>query len=211
MSPRARALLFALFAVSGFTGLIYESLWTQYLKLFLGHAAYAQALVLAIFMGGLALGSWICSRASSGWRNLLLGYAVTEAAVGACAIAFHPIFVRATGFAYDAVLPQLTPATAAAFRWVLSAALILPQTILLGMTFPLMVAGFVRSSPATPGRSVALLYFTNSIGAAVRARGTGACSSSRRRPARRRSFTRWAGSGCCASSSGARSTRSSSC
>ncbi len=167
MSPRARALLFALFAVSGFTGLIYESLWTQYLKLFLGHAAYAQALVLAIFMGGLALGSWICSRASSGWRNLLLGYAVTEAAVGACAIAFHPIFVRATGFAYDAVLPQLTPATAAAFRWVLSAALILPQTILLGMTFPLMVAGFVRSSPATPGRSVALLYFTNSIGAAV--------------------------------------------
>ncbi len=168
MSNRARATLFALFTVSGFTGLIYESIWTQYLKLFLGHAAYAQALVLAIFMGGLALGSWICSRASKRWRNLLLGYAVTEGAVGLCAIAFHPIFVRAIGVSYDAILPQLGSAVATTvFRWTLSAALILPQTILLGMTFPLMVAAFVRSSPATPGRSVALLYFTNSIGAAV--------------------------------------------
>jgi len=141
MSNRARATLFALFTVSGFTGLIYESIWTQYLKLFLGHAAYAQALVLAIFMGGLALGSWICSRASSRWRNLLLGYAVTEAAVGLCAIAFHPIFVRAIGLSYDAILPQLGSTVATTiFRWTLSASLILPQTILLGMTFPLMVA-----------------------------------------------------------------------
>ncbi len=49
-----RPLLFLLFAASGFSGLIYESLWAQYLKLFLGHAAYAQTLVLAIFMGGMA-------------------------------------------------------------------------------------------------------------------------------------------------------------
>jgi len=37
-------LLFALFAASGFAGLVYESIWTHYLKLFLGHAAYAQTL-----------------------------------------------------------------------------------------------------------------------------------------------------------------------
>ena len=56
-SMRRRS-LFAVFVVSGFTGLIYESIWSHYLKLFLGHAAYAQTLVLAIFMGGMALGSW---------------------------------------------------------------------------------------------------------------------------------------------------------
>ncbi|MBK8065510.1 MAG: hypothetical protein IPK29_16810, partial [Betaproteobacteria bacterium] len=44
--------LFALFALSGFTGLIYESLWSHYLKLFLGHAAFAQSFVLIMFMGG---------------------------------------------------------------------------------------------------------------------------------------------------------------
>ena len=65
-----RAWFYALFTLSGFAGLIYESIWSHYLKLFLGHAAYAQTLVLAIFMGGMALGSWLCSRYSMRWRNL---------------------------------------------------------------------------------------------------------------------------------------------
>src|SRR6185295_11519068 len=39
--------------------------------------------------------------------------------------------------------------------------------ILLGMTFPLMSAGFVRLAPDAAGRSVAMLYFTNSLGGAV--------------------------------------------
>jgi len=32
-------LYFAIFTISGFSGLIYESIWSHYLKLFLGHAA----------------------------------------------------------------------------------------------------------------------------------------------------------------------------
>jgi len=70
---RGPAVFYLLFALSGFSCLIYESIWTHYLKLFLGHAAYAQTLVLAIFMGGMAAGSWFCSRYSSRWKNLLLG------------------------------------------------------------------------------------------------------------------------------------------
>ncbi|HEX9571405.1 MAG TPA: hypothetical protein VF969_04035, partial [Burkholderiales bacterium] len=54
-------LLFALFTLSGFTGLIYESVWSHYLKLYLGAAAFAQSFVLAAFMGGLALGAWLAS------------------------------------------------------------------------------------------------------------------------------------------------------
>jgi Na+/melibiose symporter-like transporter len=60
-NPTLRRLYFSLFALSGFAGLIYESIWTHYLKLFLGHAAYAQTLVLIIFMGGMALGAWAAS------------------------------------------------------------------------------------------------------------------------------------------------------
>ena len=44
-----RGAFYLLFVVSGFAGLIYESIWSHYLKLFLGHAAYAQSLVLAVF------------------------------------------------------------------------------------------------------------------------------------------------------------------
>jgi hypothetical protein len=89
------SIYFLLFTLSGFSGLIYESIWTHYLKLFLGHAAYAQTLVLVIFMGGMAVGSWICSRASTRWKNVLLGYAFAEGVVGLCALAFHDVFIHA--------------------------------------------------------------------------------------------------------------------
>ncbi len=49
-------LIYFLFALSGFAGLIYEGSWARYLKLFLGHSSYGQVLTLCIYMGGLAIG-----------------------------------------------------------------------------------------------------------------------------------------------------------
>jgi predicted membrane-bound spermidine synthase len=157
-----------IFTVSGFSGLIYESIWTHYLKLFLGHAAYAQTLVLAIFMGGMALGSWICSRYSVRWKNLLIGYALAEGVIGLFALFFHTLFDQAVQISYAAIIPLFDSAAAAnGYKWTLSALMILPQSILLGMTFPLMSAGVIRSTPQKAGRILALLYFTNSMGAAI--------------------------------------------
>jgi predicted membrane-bound spermidine synthase len=163
-----RSAFFFLFTVSGFAGLIYESIWSHYLRLFLGHAAYAQTLVLALFMGGMAAGSWICSRRSGHWRNLLRAYAYAEALIGIAALAFHGVFVSATEAAYSIVLPQLGgEVSAALFKWALAGLLILPQSVLLGMTFPLMSAGLIRRYPLAPGESLAMLYFTNSLGASI--------------------------------------------
>ena len=67
-----RAAFYALFTLSGFAGLIYESVWTHYLKLFLGHAAYAQSLVLAVFMGGMAAGAALCGMLSTRLANPLV-------------------------------------------------------------------------------------------------------------------------------------------
>jgi spermidine synthase len=165
--PSRRA-FFAIFAVSGFSGLIYESIWTHYLKLFLGHAAYAQTLVLAIFMGGMAVGSAIAGRWSARTRDLLVAYAAVEAIIGAAALIFHPVFVSAVEGSYAAVLPRLgSPAAVDLYKWGLAALLILPQSVLLGATFPLMTAGVIRRFPDEPGRSVSMLYFTNSLGAAA--------------------------------------------
>ena len=163
-----RGVFFLLFTVSGFAGLIYESIWSHYLKLFLGHAAYAQTLVLALFMGGMAIGAWLCSRYGLRWANLLVGYAITEALIGVAALVFHGSFVAITNWAYDSLLPGLgTEAGAALAKWILAGLMILPQSILLGMTFPLMSAGLIRRYPLAPGGSLAMLYFTNSFGAAI--------------------------------------------
>jgi len=159
---------FVVFTASGFAGLIYESIWSHYVKLFLGHAAYAQTLVLVIFMGGMALGAWLASRLSPRLRDLLLVYAVIEALIGVASLAFHDVFVAATAAAFDRAIPALgSPLAIQAFKWSLGAALILPQSLLLGTTFPLMTGGVLRVRPQRAGYVVAMLYFTNSLGAAV--------------------------------------------
>ena len=159
---------FALFTISGFAGLIYQSIWSHYLKLFLGHAAYAQTLVLAIFMGGMALGSWLVSRYTDRIRNLLLGYAAAEFGIGVLALVFHAVFIAVTSWAFDSVLPSLgSPFAVDAFKWALASLLIIPASILLGTTFPLMSAGIIRLYPQDSGRALSMLYFTNSLGAAL--------------------------------------------
>ena len=89
---QSRTLLLGIFILSGFAGLIYQSIWSQYLGIFLGHAAYAQALVLAIFMGGMAAGAMWISHAGERWRNLVRCYALTEGVIGLLGLAFHFIF-----------------------------------------------------------------------------------------------------------------------
>ncbi len=159
---------FALFTISGFTGLIYESIWTHYLKLFLGHAAYAQALVLTIFMGGMAYGAYLASRFSGRWSNLLIAYAVVEIMIGCFGVAFHPFFQTVLAISYEDIIPSLnSPGLIHGYKWTIGAIIILPQSILLGMTFPLMSNGIIRRFPETPGRALGMLYFTNSIGAAI--------------------------------------------
>jgi spermidine synthase len=170
MAPRTA--FYLLFIASGFAGLIYESVWTHYLKLYLGHAAYAQSLVLIVFMGGMALGAGWCARISTRVRHPLLAYAAVEAAIGLCALLFHELFIAVTDWSYATLLPSLgDDALALAAKLALSCALILPPSVLLGATFPLMSAGLVRATrgatgPAS-GEPIAMLYFSNSLGAAA--------------------------------------------
>ena len=56
------SLLYFFFFVSGCCGLIYEVLWSRYLGLFIGNSTSAHAMVLATFMGGLALGNLFFGR-----------------------------------------------------------------------------------------------------------------------------------------------------
>ncbi len=151
-----------------FSGLIYEAIWSHYLKLFLGHAAYAQTLVLAIFMGGMALGSWIMAKYSHRIANLLMGYAIVEGVIGLLGLVFHRTSTGLMSWAFESVLPNIdSVAGAQLLKWSLGALLILPQSVLLGMTFPLMSGATVRRFPERSGETLAMLYFTNSLGAAL--------------------------------------------
>src|ERR1700745_4013264 len=107
LDSACRRFLLGIFVVSGFTGLIYESIWSHYLKLFLGHAAYAQTLVLAIFMGGMALGSWAVAHYSTRIRHLLCSYVFGEGLIGLLGVIFHRTFVVASDFSFASIIPSL--------------------------------------------------------------------------------------------------------
>ncbi|HUP90779.1 MAG TPA: hypothetical protein VM074_00915 [Solimonas sp.] len=171
MTPRHDALrraLYTLFALSGFAGLIYESIWSHYLKLFLGHAAYAQTLVLVIFMGGMAGGAYLAGEWSRRLRWPFLAYIAAEGLLGIAALVFDPLFRGMQAWMFDSVIPSIdSPLAIDLLKWSISALIILPQSMLLGTTFPLMSAGLVRLFPLIPGSALAWLYFTNSLGASI--------------------------------------------
>src|SRR4051812_1229968 len=161
-------LLYLLFVLSGAAGLIYESIWTHYLGLFVGHSAYAQIIVLVIFLGGMSLGAFGISRWSERLKEPLYGYVAVEFGAGILGMLFHDVFQAVTGWAYQSLYPWLggSPGLIIA-KWGIAGSLILPQSVLLGMTFPLMTAGVLRLRSRRPGRTLSLLYFSNSLGAAV--------------------------------------------
>ncbi|MGB6096371.1 MAG: fused MFS/spermidine synthase [Comamonas thiooxydans] len=156
-----------IFVLSGFSGLIYQSIWSQYLGLLLGHAAYAQALVLCIFMGGMALGAAYVSKNTLHYPNLIKRYALIELIIGIFGLIFDFLFKNALEYSYEYLFPVLSSPGVEVGRWIVAIVLIIPQTILLGMTFPLMCGGVIRIFSKNTGDTLGGLYFANSIGAAL--------------------------------------------
>ena len=161
-------ILSALFFLSGAAGLFYESIWARYLGLFVGHDAYGQIAVLVIFLGGMAIGSAAISGVSRRLRSPLLGYAVVELVVAALGLGFHPAYQGITRWAWETVYPGLAGSwTLPLVKWTIAGGMILPQSVLLGATFPLMTAGVIRLCRVPSGRVLGQLYFANSLGAAL--------------------------------------------
>jgi spermidine synthase len=149
-------------------GLVYELAWSRYLALFVGHSAYAQVLVIAVFLGGLAAGSLVVGERSRRLRSPLAWYAGAEVLLAVAGLGFHLVFRLATDLTYTALLPSVGSSPwAGVVQWSVAVALILPQSVVLGTTFPLMVAGVLRSDARRVGPTVALLYFVNSLGGAA--------------------------------------------
>ncbi len=158
--------IYLLFALSGISGLIYEGTWARYLKLFLGHSSYGQILTLCIYMGGLALGSFIAGKFTARIKRPLLAYGITELFIGLGGMFYHPLYVFATNLFYDSEWSRtLGPSGAESVKVIIATFSTLPIAVLLGMTFPFIAAGLSRRDGDSGKTSLPLLYFTNSLGA----------------------------------------------
>ncbi len=164
--PRSAAALAAFF-VSGCAGLVYEVAWIRRASLVFGSTTLALATVLAVFFLGLAIGSFVFGRIASRVARPLRLFAMLELTIGALALASLPAFNVAERI-YSAAYPVLVEHRALLFlgRVVIAAVVLIPPTILMGGTLPLLCRQFV-ASPDRIARSVALLYGVNTLGAVV--------------------------------------------
>ncbi len=166
-SPSVVLLIGACFVLSGATGLIYEVLWSRMLGLVFGATTLAVSTVLAAFMGGLALGSALAGRLSGRIKRPLQTYGWIEIGIAVYAV-LVPLLFSWVDNLYAYVWQQFQPGffTFSIWRFVLSCALLLIPTTLMGATLPVLSAALLRSAKHNRN-SVTRLYACNLAGAIV--------------------------------------------
>ena len=161
-------LVLALFFFSGATALVYEVLWSKFLSQMFGSTIYAQTVVLAVFMGGLALGNRLFGRWADRLRQPVRAYGCLEILIGIYAF-LYPALDRLTDRVFILLgSPIVTdPALLLILKGLLSAVLLLGPTILMGGTLPLLAAWLQKFSSGDAGRRSARFYSVNSLGAVL--------------------------------------------
>ncbi len=154
------------FIVSGACGLVYEVAWARYLGLFLGNTTLAHMCVLAVYMGGLAIGSVALGDYTRKLRRPLAVYGLLEAFIGLYAIAY-PMFINpiqdmalraGSGMEFGG-----TPLTL--LKLVTAGIVLFIPTFLMGGTFPILMRHFQpEKSNEDKGE---WLYLSNCGGAVI--------------------------------------------
>lgn len=162
------AIILGCFFFSGAAGLVYQVVWTRILTLVFGGTVYAVSTVLAAFMGGLALGSLAFGMwADRSKKNPLLTYAWLEFLIGLYCLT-TPWSLNLLRNFYSQVAPSFdgSPFLFGVFRLVLVSVVLVPPTIAMGATFPILCLYYTESLGHL-GARVGRLYSANTWGAVL--------------------------------------------
>ena len=164
-SARREVFLCFLLVVSGTASLIYEVVWRRWLTDLVGSSSAATAIVLAVFMGGLSIGSWLAGRCVDKVKRPIRVYAVLELCIVGLALLpagevalLTPLFVKLAGW----LGPESIWLDVARFATAVVA--IGPPAVLMGATFPVVVRA-LATRPGSLGNRSAAAYSANNLGA----------------------------------------------
>ncbi len=176
-APIEAPLALGLYAVAGAVALGYEVVWSQAVVQFVNTRAYAFALVLAVYLTGLVLGSAVYARFADRVRRPWLAFGVLEAGAGIAALACFALLgvwlPRLQGQTYATLFGatgSLPIAVAGQMLWAPLVLLFLP-TLLLGAAFP--AAARLVCGPEHVGRDVGSVVAINTVGGIAGTLATG--------------------------------------
>ncbi len=161
---------FAFFFVSGACSLVYEVVWLRLAMATYGTTTPSISTVLSVFMGGLALGSWLAGRLARGLEGrpgaALRLYAAAEAVIALSGLVVPRLF--GLGHRLMLGLTRDTALASGGYYLASGAAVtlsLLPFCTAMGTTFPLGMAAIRGGAPAASARSFSYLYLANVLGA----------------------------------------------
>ncbi len=160
------AVALGLVFLSGFAALIYQVLWMKQIGLLFGNTSHAASATLASFFAGLAAGSWFLGRRVSITSNPMRIYAWLEAGIAVTALLYFGILAI-----YQAIYPAIYQSFGSGglllpIKFGLSLLLVFPPAFCMGGTIPVIGQYMVRERHDF-GRTSALMYGINTLGAAI--------------------------------------------
>ena len=173
----ARA-VYALFFLSGISGLVYQVVWVRLFGNVFGNNVYSAATVIAVFMCGLgvgsyAIGSWADRSYRSDPRAPLRAYAFCELAIAGLALTLAFVLPNLEAFSAAVSAYQrdregwlALSAASYAIRYSLAVLLLTPVTLLMGGTLTLLIRTLVARDVSLAGWRIGALYAINTLGAA---------------------------------------------
>lgn len=161
--------------LAGFASLVYEVAWTRLMGLMLGASVYAFSTMLLAFLTGIALGGKIGGPIADrllrlqGQRAVLTTLALVEVGVGVTSyllMYLYPELPFWYVWLFDSFGAESDPAARWVMSTVLSALVMTPPAVLMGMAFPLAVRAVVTREDALGG-PVGNVYAANTVGSMV--------------------------------------------
>lgn len=156
--------------LTGASALVYQVVWQRYLARMLGAETLGVALVLAIFLAGLAAGYLMFGALSRRLRRPIIVYAAIEAVVAGWGILFPKLYSTVYSLTLDWSFAP--PFAMVGQGFIVSLILIGVPTVCMGATVPMLTRGLSTSISVAP-RTHALLYAVNTFGACSGALLTG--------------------------------------
>lgn len=164
-APLLLPILSALFFLSGTSALIYQVLWLRLLGLVFGVTVYAASTVWAVFMAGLAIGSFAGGRLADRVKRPLVWLGAAEALIGITAL-LTPSALDLLQQLYAGVHASVrgSEGTLILVRLLMSFAVLIVPSALMGATLPLVVKSSLFGAQGL-GVRIGVLYATNTAGA----------------------------------------------
>jgi spermidine synthase len=152
------------FGLSGFSAMVYEVAWTRVLVMIIGSSTYAFSIMLATFLLGIAIGSFIFSLVSKYKSINILWFAITELLIGVIALLMIPVFQKMPFYFVD-LFDRFVKnyAILELVKFTVCALMMIIPTILLGSLFP-MVTQICAKDYKELGKRVGTIYSINTLG-----------------------------------------------